>query len=219
MKWVRQGIKKLIPKGINIIIFGLILACSQAYAMLTKSQVCFAPFEDCLKQVVKHISNAKLAVYLQAYDLSEPGILRALIVAKQRGTLVKVIIDKSQWRKYHQSGSRILVNHGVPVWVEYQILQARNNTLIIDKDLVITGSLTFSPQAQAQHAATLLFIWDEIMAKTFRNNWHLRQKLAKPIYFQVEGLPESMLKNKKSYPNGVGASPSNIYKLYLQLRN
>jgi phosphatidylserine/phosphatidylglycerophosphate/cardiolipin synthase-like enzyme len=58
--------------------------------------VCFAAEEDCAAFIVHAINNAARGILVGAYGLTPgPGIVEALIRAKERGVDVQLIADKT----------------------------------------------------------------------------------------------------------------------------
>jgi phosphatidylserine/phosphatidylglycerophosphate/cardiolipin synthase-like enzyme len=77
--------------------------------------VCFAPEEDCAAFAVRAINNAEREILVGAYALTTgPGIVEALVRAKERGVDVRLIADKTT--PYERaSGIEPLAAAGVPV--------------------------------------------------------------------------------------------------------
>lgn len=79
--------------------------------------------------------------------------------------------------------------------------------------------MQFSDPLHTQHAANLLVIDDERLAKLFIANWALRQQLSKRILFQLEGRPYRSGVAVETKRSDGGVSPNVFYKLFIQFRN
>jgi phosphatidylserine/phosphatidylglycerophosphate/cardiolipin synthase-like enzyme len=141
----------------------------------TRYQVCFTPGGRCTHAIVELIDNAKKSVYVQAYSFTSKRIANALVRAHRRGIEVKVIFDKSNFDGHHYSQARYLVRQGVTAWDDYQLGIAHNKVIIVDGDVVETGSFNFTNAAQHYNAENVLIIYDKKLAQQYLRNWQHRK--------------------------------------------
>ena len=64
-------------------------------------------------------------------------------------------------------------NSGVPVLIDSEHEIAHNKVMIIDSQVVITGSFNFTKQAEERNAENLLVIRDKLLAEQYTANWKL----------------------------------------------
>ena len=104
------------------------------FAKKSTYAVCFTPGISCQQSIVNEISAAQESIRMQAYVLTNPDILAALVSAKQRNIDVKVILDKSQTvdHKEYKATSAYLLGNKIPVWEDNKPPIAHNKILIID---------------------------------------------------------------------------------------
>jgi len=133
-------------------------------------EVCFTPGGDCTGRIVDTIAAAQHTVLVQAYSFTSAPIAKALVDAKKRGVDVRAILDKSQ-RTERYSGADFLVNGGVPVLIDTVHAIAHNKVMVIDGNMVITGSFNFTKAAQEKNAENLLVIRDAELAALYAANW------------------------------------------------
>jgi phosphatidylserine/phosphatidylglycerophosphate/cardiolipin synthase-like enzyme len=145
-----------------------------------KIQVCFTPGQNCTQQITQVIDTAKKSIFVQAYSFTSAPIAKHLVAAKNRGVLVKVILDKSQ-KTQSYSASRFLLNQHIPVWIDYKPAIAHNKIMIIDSKAVITGSFNFTKAAQTKNAENVLIIHDSVLAKRYMENWQQRQAVSESL--------------------------------------
>ena len=100
-----------------------------------------------VEEVVAAIRTAKTRILVQAYNFTSSPIAKALLDAHTRGVRVEVILDQSN-RTAKYSAADFLANQGVPTKIDATHAIAHNKIMIIDGELVITGSLNFSQAAQ-----------------------------------------------------------------------
>jgi phosphatidylserine/phosphatidylglycerophosphate/cardiolipin synthase-like enzyme len=117
--------------------------------------VCFTPGGNCTDAIVKVLGNAKRTILVQAYSFTSAPIAKALLDAYKRGVQVQVILDKSQ-RNEKYSSADFLANQGVPTKIDAAHAIAHNKIIIIDGEMVISGSFNFTEAAQEKNAENVL---------------------------------------------------------------
>src|SRR5690606_23639802 len=83
----------------------------------TSLKVCFSPEGKCESLIVLQIRRAQSSIYVQCYSFTSKTIAKALVEAKERGVLVKVLTDKSQITDKHSQISW-LKKQGIPIFVD-----------------------------------------------------------------------------------------------------
>jgi phosphatidylserine/phosphatidylglycerophosphate/cardiolipin synthase-like enzyme len=137
-----------------------LLAAESACPALT---TCFTPGGHCTDIIVQVLGNAKRTILVQAYSFTSAPIAKALLDAHKRGVQVQVILDKSQ-RSEKYSSADFLANQGVPVLIDAKHAISHNKVMVIDGELVVTGSFNFTKAAQEKNAENLLVIRDATLA-------------------------------------------------------
>ena len=166
-------------------------------------QTCFTPQKkafwttSCTDLIVQSIQEAKTQILVQAYSFTSAAILKALVVAKNRGVDVEVILDKSQVSS-HYTSARYLANQGVPVWIDNKVAIAHNKVMIIDKTTVIEGSFNFTNAAQNQNAENVNIISDVGFAEAYFQNWEKRQLVSRR-YLSFESSEHGFKKNNPNF--------------------
>jgi phosphatidylserine/phosphatidylglycerophosphate/cardiolipin synthase-like enzyme len=80
---------------------------------------------------------------VQAYSFTSALIAKALVDAHKRGVRVQVILDKSQ-RTEQYSSADFLANQRVPTTIDANHAISHNKVMVIDGEIVITGSFNFT---------------------------------------------------------------------------
>lgn len=134
------------------------------------TKVYFSPNSGGGPAVINEIAGAKSEVLLQAPAFTSSAIAKVLGDVHQRGVEVQVILDKNQRKR---SGKEIafLTNLKIPVYLDGNHAIAGNRVIIIDKSTVITGSFSFTDEAEEKHAGNLLVIKSKDLAAHYRDNW------------------------------------------------
>lgn len=136
--------------------------------------VCFSPAGNCADLILSEISQAKRSIHVQAYSFTSRDIAEALVVAKNRGVSVEVILDRSQ-PKARGGMFGYLGEQGVPLWIDTCCAIAHNKVIIIDGERVLTGSYNFTEAARKKNAENLLLLRDPVLARTYLDNWQMHK--------------------------------------------
>lgn len=132
--------------------------------------VYFSPNGGCTDAIVAVLGEAKQTVRIQAYSFTSAPIAKAVVEAHRRGVDVQVILDSSQ-RTQKYSSADFLAHGGVPVLIDARHKIAHNKVMIIDGEVVITGSFNFSKAAEESNAENLLVIRSRDLAAKYAANW------------------------------------------------
>jgi phosphatidylserine/phosphatidylglycerophosphate/cardiolipin synthase-like enzyme len=141
--------------------------------------VCFTPGGNCTALIVQALNNAKRSVLVQAYSFTSAPIAKALLDAHKRGVQVQVILDKSQ-RTEKYSSADFLANQGVPTVIDAEHAIAHNKIMVIDGEMVLTGSFNFTKSAQGKNAENVLIIRDPALAAQYTQNWEAHRQHSQP---------------------------------------
>ena len=169
---------------INLLLFVLFFFCSSfasaaKFSSDAEYQLIFTPGEDdCAKQIVQVINNAKHQVLVQAYSFTDWDIAHALLQAKRRGVQVSVLLDRSQKDKEIM---RFLLFYKIDCSIDSanSISIAHNKIIIVDRKIVVGGSYNYSKNAAHRNAENITIIKDRAFAAAFYANWKARKEMNK----------------------------------------
>ncbi len=164
---------------------GIILTLSAIICLITASiacaitaeveTVCFSPNNGCASKIIDAISKAKANVRVMAYSFTSAPIAKALLEAKKKGISVEVVIDHSRVRERY-SEVTFMTNQGIPVYVDDREKIQHNKVILIDEDVVITGSYNFTKAAEKLNAENLLLIRSKELARQYLQNFDHHKK-------------------------------------------
>ena len=141
---------------------------------------CFSPEQDCLAFAVDAIDRAEDQILVNAYALTAgSGIVEALVRAKQRGIDVKLIADRTTPCE-RGSGIEPLARAGVPMWIDRGVRIAHAKAMVIDRKVVLTGSMNWTAGA-ARNSEDLNLISSETVAAAYPVHWQNRQAASVPF--------------------------------------
>jgi phosphatidylserine/phosphatidylglycerophosphate/cardiolipin synthase-like enzyme len=169
---------KVLP-SISAIALLALAGCAPQASIPQGVQVYFSPVGGATDAVVDALNHATNTVLVQAYSFTSAPIAKALVDAQRRGVKVHVILDKSQ-RTEKYSEADFLQHEGIPTRIDAQHAIAHNKIMILDDDVVLTGSFNFTKAAEEHNAENLLVINDPALAKRYTENWHTHQQHSEP---------------------------------------
>lgn len=132
--------------------------------------VYFSPNGGATEAIVHELEEARHSIRVQAYSFTSAPIAKALVEAERRGVDVEVILDKSNESR-HYSAVDFLLHAGIPTRIDDQHAIAHNKVIIVDNEIVITGSFNFTRAAEERNAENLLVIRDPKLARRYTENW------------------------------------------------
>ena len=133
-------------------------------------EVYFSPRGECTNAIIRELNKAKNSVLVQAYSFTSAPIAKALLNAFKRGVEVEIILDKSQKTQKYSSAT-FFFNAGIPTRIDAAHSIAHNKMMVIDGEIVITGSFNFTKAAEKNNAENLLVIHDKKLASLYTKNW------------------------------------------------
>lgn len=136
------------------------------------AQVFFSPRGSCTAALAVNIGAARKTVFVQACGLDSEPVIQALKQARERGVSVMVALDGSLGGG-RDSVAESLARAGIPTWVDRAHAMAHNSLMVIDGEVVITGSFEYTRAAEEQNADNLLIIRDKGLAVLYRQNFDL----------------------------------------------
>lgn len=154
----------------------------------------FSPRGGCLLAIAKELLSARNEVLVMAYSFTADVITNALIDLHKRGVNVQVVLDKDNEEQGY-SDLRLLLAAGVPTLIDDKHAIMHNKVMVIDQEIVITGSFNFTNQAETSNAENLLVIRGHQDAiRDYRRNF---------LYHQVHSRP-AVLKPAVPFHKGKG---------------
>lgn len=149
----------------------------------TPIKVCFSPNGECTEAIIAEITAAKREILIQAYSFTSAPIAKALVAAHKRGIIIQAILDKSQ-RSQRYTSATFLNNAGILTLIDSRHAIAHNKIMIVDEEVVITGSFNFTKAAEQKNAENLLIIKNKELAKTYLANWKRHREHSELFRFQ-----------------------------------
>lgn len=115
----------------------------------------FSPNGGARAAVVQLIGSAQKSVRLLAYNFTSQEIGEALIAAKQRGVDVELVLDRSVPTERNSLLPEML-DAGITVWVDRHHKIAHNKVIVVDEQMIETGSFNYTDNAEHSNGENAL---------------------------------------------------------------
>jgi len=186
----------------RILVFAIAFASGLARA--DEIQVCFNPplpeSCDATKAIVEALVSARQQVLVQAWGLISAPIAQELVQAERRVQDVRVILDKRAARR----GYPFLERAGLLVLIDAEHAIAHSSVMIVDRQIVITGSFNFTRSAQEQNAEDLVLIRSPTVAAQYVRNWNAHAAHSQPVRTEASRSPRHQVARADAGREDVG---------------
>jgi phosphatidylserine/phosphatidylglycerophosphate/cardiolipin synthase-like enzyme len=121
-------------------------------------EVYFSPDDGTAERLVELISQADESVYFMAYSFTSDEIAAALLDQVAAGVTVAGVFDASQVRSNTGTEFDHLLSEGAIVRLDGNPEKMHHKVIIIDEEILITGSYNFSASAEEKNDENTLVI-------------------------------------------------------------
>jgi phosphatidylserine/phosphatidylglycerophosphate/cardiolipin synthase-like enzyme len=130
----------------------------------------FTPPAGGASGLIKQIDGAKKSIKVMAYGFTATNLADALVRAKRRGLEV-VLIQDEKTAQNNRETLPILLAAGIEVRSDGKHAIQHNKVMLIDDDIVITGSYNFTKSAESRNAENIMIVRSSYAAKRYADNW------------------------------------------------
>lgn len=176
---MRKRILPAVLLTLSLMTIPLTASLSDLTLNQTPVYVYFSPNGGATEAIIQQIDKAKTEIQVQAYSFTSQPIAKALLGAHKRGTKVQAILDKSQ-RSEKYTSAAFLANVGIPIFIDSAHAIAHNKVMVIDREILITGSFNFTKAAEEKNAENLIIIKSKELAKIYLDNWNRHKEHSEP---------------------------------------
>ena len=140
---------------------------------------CFSRVERCDVLLISLINLANRSVYVAVYSFTRDSLAAALISAKERGVEVKVVMERDRAYERGSEYSR-LKSAGVDVRLDGNPHLMHHKFMVIDENIVVTGSYNWTTAAEEMNDENLVIIVDQYVALWFKQEFERVWQMASP---------------------------------------
>lgn len=140
----------------------------------------FSPEDETIAHLLALVNDAEESVYFLAFSLTSDELADALMAAEARGVEVRGVMDAGQVASNQGGEYAALRAAGMDVRLDGEEGSMHDKVLIIDGEIVVTGSYNFSANAEDNNDENTLIIHDADLAGEFTAEfwriWNLTQE-------------------------------------------
>jgi phosphatidylserine/phosphatidylglycerophosphate/cardiolipin synthase-like enzyme len=141
----------------------------------SQPEIHYAPRENLETLDARAIGRAELSIDMAAYVLSDSRIIEALTDAAERGVLIRLYLDKSQFAEHGPTGGglveALLAHPNVVARVKGEGVLMHLKAYAVDGTALRTGSGNFSRSGLASQDNDAIFITDPAVVDAFESNF------------------------------------------------
>jgi phosphatidylserine/phosphatidylglycerophosphate/cardiolipin synthase-like enzyme len=141
----------------------------------SQAQIHYAPRENLESIDVRVIGRAQLSIDMAAYVLSDPRIIEALTDAAERGVVIRLYLDRSQFAEHGPTRGELvealLAHPNVAARVKGEGVLMHLKAYAIDGEVLRTGSGNFSRSGLAAQDNDAVFITEPAVVDAFEGNF------------------------------------------------
>ena len=140
-------------------------------------EVYFSPDDDTMERVLELVKGAGESVHFMAYSFTDDDLAEAMIAAHKSGLEVAGAMDKAQALSNTGGEYQNLLENGIDVRLDGNPKSMHHKVIIIDGEIVVTGSYNFSKSAKTKNDENTLILHSpeiaELYIEEFERVWGL----------------------------------------------
>ena len=133
----------------------------------TPIETYFSPDDGTAQELVQLILGAQQSVYFMAYSFTSDDIASAMLARARTGVSVAGGFEESQYRNNEGTEFDRLLENGLDVRLDGNSRSMHHKVIIIDEQIVITGSYNFSNNAETRNDENTLVIHSAEIAELY----------------------------------------------------
>jgi phosphatidylserine/phosphatidylglycerophosphate/cardiolipin synthase-like enzyme len=133
----------------------------------------FAPEDGVEAKLVDLVNRAQTSVFILAYSFTSNDLAESLLAAQARGVEIRGVMDASQAANAGGEYERLLAS-SIEIRLDGEDGNMHHKVLIIDGEIVVTGSYNFSANADRRNDENVLVIHSaDLVSKYLEEFWRL----------------------------------------------
>lgn len=141
----------------------------------SEAQIHYAPRENLENIDVREIGRAQLSIDIAAYVLSDSRVIEALIDAAERGVVIRLYLDKSQFAEHGPTRGglveALLAHPNVAARVKGEGVLMHLKAYAVDGVVLRTGSGNFSRSGLEAQDNDAIFVTDPAVVDAFESDF------------------------------------------------
>jgi phosphatidylserine/phosphatidylglycerophosphate/cardiolipin synthase-like enzyme len=126
----------------------------------------FSTPDDVMEKLIAHVNRAQKSIDFMAFTYTHPGLAQAMLNRARAGVAVRGIIEN---RGASRGALVPLACAGLPVRLDGNKATMHHKVIIIDQEVVITGSFNFTGAADSDNDENVVIVKSPAVASKFIN--------------------------------------------------
>lgn len=145
----------------------------------SRVEVYFSPDDGTMERVLELVQAADESVNFMAYSFTDDDLAKEMIAAHNRGVEVAGVMDKAQALSNQGGEYQNLLEAGIDVRLDGNPNSMHHKVIIIDDEIVVTGSYNFSKSARTRNDENTLILHNHDISgsylEEFARVWQLAE--------------------------------------------
>lgn len=137
----------------------------------TRLEVYFSPDDGTMERMLELVQDAQESVHFMAYSFTDDDLATALIAAHNSGLEVAGVMDKAQALSNTGGEYQNLLENGIDVRLDGNPHSMHHKVIIVDREIVVTGSYNFSKSAMTRNDENTLIFHSSDVAEIYFNEF------------------------------------------------
>lgn len=133
----------------------------------TRLEVYFAPEDHPARRLVELILEAEDSIYFLAYSFTSDELADALLESAQNGVTIAGVFEASQYASNIGTDFDLLRQGGIDVRLDGNQRNMHHKVIILDEQIVITGSYNFSNNAETRNDENIVIVHNPELAQIY----------------------------------------------------
>jgi phosphatidylserine/phosphatidylglycerophosphate/cardiolipin synthase-like enzyme len=134
-------------------------------------EVLFAPEDQVADRVIQLIRGARTSVCFLAFSFTSGEIAEAMLERTANGVPLLGVLESTQTHSNTGAQFEFLRQGGAAVLLDANPRNMHHKVILIDGEIVITGSYNFTESAESKNDEDLLIIWNPELAGAFEKEF------------------------------------------------
>jgi phosphatidylserine/phosphatidylglycerophosphate/cardiolipin synthase-like enzyme len=169
------AVRLILSATFALLALGAAWAEKGSWAGERQTEIHYAPRENLESVDAREIGRARLSIDIAAYVLSDPRIAEALIAAAERGVVIRLYLDRSQFAEHRPTSGGViealLAHPNVAARLKGEGVLMHLKAYAVDAEVLRTGSGNFSRSGLAAQDNDAIFISDPAVVDAFESNF------------------------------------------------
>ncbi len=134
----------------------------------TRIEVCFAPDDGCAARVIAALQSARQSIHFLAYSFTSDDLARPIFERAQAGVTVMGVMEAGQAASNSGTEFQNFRQAGLDVRKDGNPRNMHDKVMIIDGQIVVTGSYNFTYYGENRNDENLLIIYNPQIAALYQ---------------------------------------------------